>query len=409
MARTKAEDRSQPVGPRRQLLERVLSSRHFQHAQMQSAVLRYLVERSHNSAAPPKEYDIAVNAMQRQQSFDPKYDPVVRVTVSSIRKRLRMYFLQEGRWERFHLAIPKGAYHVLFLDAATDRSQADAEQPYPDRSLELFWQPHLASDAGNVLVYTEPLFFRDAKGHYYRDPDVNDLHAAERFLKTRAAEVPFGPLRLSVGCLWTGEVHCMLAVLRLFHSLGAALEIRNPRACSWLELKQTSLVLLGNARTNSILKALDGDTPFVLTSRQIELQNPGRAGKTVYRDSRFIDGNMDRMTAYALITRRPSPTGGGVVTIVAANHCRGIEGAGYFLSQESKVRGVLDTIGAPGEALPRRFQLVLRVDTIDTTRVVVNSECVAWRVFDRPTVVAAVVRAPQRPRRKRAAAPSDAA
>ena len=392
MILTKGEGRPQPVGARRQLLERVLSSRHFQHAQTQSAVLRYLVECSYDSAAPPKEYDIAVSAMHRPHSFDSKYDPVVRVTISSIRKRLRMYFLSEGKWEPFHLAIPRGVYRVSFLDAATDRTHDDAG-PYPDRSLELFWRPHLASEAGNVLVYTEPLFFRDSKGHYYRDPNVNDVHAAERFLKTRAAEVDFGPLRLSVGCLWTGEVHCMLAVLQLFQALGAALTIRTPRACSWLDLKQTSLILLGNSRTNGVLKALDGGAPFVLTPRQIELRRPGRSGKDVYRDSRFIDGNMERMTAYALVTRRPSPTPGGSVTMIEANHCRGIEGAGQFLTDEAKVGGVLETIAAQGGALPGCFQLVLRVDTIDTTREVVNSECVAWRVFDRALDPAPVARA----------------
>jgi hypothetical protein len=400
MILTKAEGKPQPVGARRQLLERVLSSRYFEHAKTQSAVLRYLVESSCGSAAPPKEYDIAVNAMQRPHSFDPTHDPVVRVMMSSIREHLRMYFLSEGRQEPFHLAIPKGIYRAVFLDAATDRNHGDAE-PYLYRALELFWQPHLASEAGNALVYTEPLFFRDSRGHYYRDSDVNDLHTAERFLKSRTAEVNFGPLRLSLGCLWTGEVHCMLSIMRLFHGLGAALEIKTPRTCSWLELKQTSLILLGNSGMNSVLKALEGGTPFVLDSRQIELRRPGRSEKAVYRDSRFIDGNMERMTVYALVTRRPGPTPGSTVTMIAANHCRAIEGAGYFLTQEDKVRGVLETIAGCGGVLPSCFQFVLRVDTIDTTREVVNSECVAYRVFDRTRGSAPVKRRVNGSARKR--------
>jgi hypothetical protein len=67
--------------------------------------------------------------------------------------------------------------------------------------------------------------------------------------------------------------------------------------------------------------------------------------------------------------------------MIAANHCRGIEGAGYFLSQEDRAGSVLDRLRGRGGALPRCFQLVLRVDTIDTTRAVVNAECVAHRVF----------------------------
>jgi hypothetical protein len=232
-------------------------------------------------------------------------------------------------------------------------------------------------------VYTEPLFFRDDLGHYYRDPEINEVRSADRFLKRRGDVLKFGPLRLSLGCLWTGEVHCMLALLRLFQGLGAPLEIKTPRTCSWLELKRTSLILLGNARTNSVLKSLDGGTPFTLQARQIENRKPAKDEKRSYRDSRFIDGNMECMTAYALVTRRPGPTPESVVTMIAANHCRGIEGAGYFLSQEERVREVLERLRTRGPALPRCFQLVLRVDTIDTTREVVNAECVAHRVFAR--------------------------
>jgi hypothetical protein len=78
--------------------------------------------------------------------------------------------------------------------------------------------------------------------------------------------------------------------------------------------------------------------------------------------------------------------------MIAAIHCRGIEGAGYFLTQEDKVRGVLETITTQGGVLPRYFQLVLRIDTIDTTREVVNSECVAYRVFDKTSDSAPVPR-----------------
>jgi hypothetical protein len=175
----------------------------------------------------------------------------------------------------------------------------------------------------------------------------------------------------------------MLSILHLFYGLGAALEIRTARTFSWLEFGQTSLILLGNSKTNSVLKAFEGGMPFVLNTRQIELREPSPSERAVYRDSRFIDGNMERMTAHALVTRRPGPTPESAVTMIAANHCRGLEGAGYFLTQEDKVRGVLEMIATHDGVLPKCFQILLRIDTVDTTREVVNAECVAYRLFDR--------------------------
>jgi hypothetical protein len=367
-------------GVRQQLLRRILSSRHFEHAHTQSAVLRYLVERSFTSAAAPKEYEIAVAAMGRPASFDPRASPIVRVMVAGIRERLAMYFLAEGKQEPCHLVIPKGGYGVVFQDVASARAtKTAAVQKYA--SLEQFWRPHLSGDAGNILVYTEPLFFRDDKGHYYRDPDVNDLSTAERVLSSRSPEHGFHPTRLTYGCLWTGEVHCLLSILRTFRELGAPLEIRTPRVCSWVELKQTSLILLGNSRTNSILKSLELDSPFVLHGHRIENKRLEGAEKRRYGTNRRGSPNLERMTTYALVTRRPGLTQGSVVTTIAADHCRAIEGAGHYLTQESSVAALLERMKLRNALPPAQFQLVLRVDTVDTTREIVGVECEAHRVL----------------------------
>lgn len=375
-----AESETVAQGARRQLLKRILASRHFEHAPAQSAVLRYLVERSFTSAAPPKEFEIAVAAMGRPASFDPRASPIVRVMVAGIRERLAMYFLAEGRQEPCRLTIPKGGYGVVFQDVASARvTRTTGERKYA--SLEQFWQPHLAGEAGNILIYTEPLFFRDDRGHYYRDPDVNDLPTAERLLAGRSPVGGFRPTRVTYGCLWTGEVHCLLSILRSFRELGAPLEIRTPRVCSWVELKQTSLILLGNCRTNSILKSLELDFPFVLHGHCIENRKPEAGEKRRYRTNRRGSPNLERMTTYALVTRRPGLTPGCVVTTIAADHCRAIEGAGHYLTQESTVGSLLERMKLRNAVLPAQFQLILRVETIDTTREIVSVECEAHRVL----------------------------
>ena len=375
-----AEQGSVAHGARQQLLRRILASRYFEHAHAQGAVLRYLVERSCTSNPPPKEYEIAVNAMGRPASFDPRSSPIVRVLVAGVRERLAMYFLSEGKREPCHLTIPKGGYQVSFRDAGSDRT-AKTPASYKYAALERFWQPHLAGDAGNILVYTEPLFFRDTKGRYFRDPDVNDLPTAERVLGSRASKVKFGPMRVTYGCLWTGEVHCLLSMVRMFRELGAPLEIRTPRVCSWVELKQTSLILLGNSQTNNVLKCLEIESPFVLNGHRIENRKPERTETRMYRTSRRGAPNLERMTAYALVTRRPGLTHGTAVTMIAADHCRAIEGAGYYLTKEEKVQQLLERMSLHNGVLPGQFQLIVRVETVDTPREIMDVDCVAYRVL----------------------------
>jgi hypothetical protein len=373
---------SSAPGARQQLLKRILSSRYFEHAHSQSAVLRYVVERSYTPAGPPKEYEIAVNAIGRPASFDPKDSPIVRVLVAGVRERLATYFLSEGRREPCYLSIPKGGYQVLFQDAGLDRT-AKIATPYQYAALEQFWRPHLTSEAGNILVYTEPLFFRDDQGRYYRDPNVNDFSTAERLLNSPSSGVRFHPTRVTYGCLWTGEVHCLLSILRTFRELGAPLEIRTPRVCSWVELKQTSLVLLGNSRTNKILKSLELDAPYVVDGHRIVNKKPEGSEKKWYRGGLRGGSNLERMTAYALITRRPGLTPGSTVTIIAADHCRAIEGAGYYLTQEDKVQALLERTRSHNGQMPAQMQLVVRVETIDTAREIVDVECVAHRILRR--------------------------
>jgi hypothetical protein len=367
-------------GARQQLLTRILSSRYFEHAHAQSAVLRYLVERSCTSTVPPKEYEIGVNALGRPATFDPRISPIVRVLVAGVRERLAAYFHAEGRWEPCHLTIPKGGYQVVFQDAVTARV-ADAAAPYKYAALEQFWRPHLVSTGGNILVYTEPLFFRDDQGHYFRDPDVNDIPTAERVLGIRAPGMKFGPMRVTYGCLWTGEVHCMLSIIRMFRELGAPLEIRTPRICAWAELKQTSLVLLGNSRTNSILKSFELDSPFRLHAHTIENRKPKKGERRLYRGSRSGGPALERMTTYALVTRRPAVTSGNVVTMIAADHCRAIEGAGYYLTHEEKVHDLLERTRLRNALMPPYLQLLIRVETVDTTREIVDVDCVAHRIW----------------------------
>ncbi len=97
-----------------QALKRVLGSRVFARAERSRRFLSYLVESALKE--PPnavKEYTIALDVFDRDNSYDPSIDATVRVEASRLRARLREYYVDEGRDDTLIIDVPKGSYVAI--------------------------------------------------------------------------------------------------------------------------------------------------------------------------------------------------------------------------------------------------------------------------------------------------------
>jgi hypothetical protein len=366
----------------RRLLERILESTHFRHAPSLKRILQYLCERAGDEGpASLKEYDIALDVLGRSRSFDPKTDPIVRVSIAAIRQRLQAYFESAGRNEPLRLEVPKGLYRAVFSvqpSAGTRPEELEAQLP----ALKRFWQPYLLGHVNNLLVYTDLLFFRDDLGSYVRNIYVNSLSGGLEEIRKRLPIDASRPLKPSFHFLSAGEVHAMLSLLQLFAQLKAPLAVRNSRFTSWNELRFSNLVLLGSSRTNSFLDSLQGGNNFVITAEAIRNLEPRAGEEPAYAGQRYMEGKLEKAAEPAVVTRRPGLTPGTAVTMISANHGRGIEGAGNLLTLESELAGVLESSGFNREgALPEHFQLLLRVHMVDFDEEVLNVEYMSHRVL----------------------------
>jgi len=342
---------------------------------MLKRVLVFLVECTQRGETP-KEYEIAVGALGRAESFDPRTDPIVRVSVTSIRNRLAAFFATEGRHEPWQITIPKGQYRVTFAP-----SEAPPAATQADTALARFWAPYFSGRAANIIVYTEPLFFRDHQGHFFRDWYLNDPAGAGK-VQQLLGQCGLGPFEPAYHYLSTGEVHCLLSLSRMFHEMGVPVETRSCRVTSWNELRHANLILLGSSRTNPFLNALQGEEPFFVAADRIENRCPASGEQEFYVGSRRMDGNLMRHTEYAVVTRRPAMTSGCAITCIAANHGKAIEGAGHFLTLENQVNCLLKTMGvAENGEIPGRFQLLMRVDMMDLNDEVAEAVCLHARML----------------------------
>ena len=125
-------------------LDRVLASKGFQNAGRLSRLLRYLTEKTLGGAADQlKEYSVGVEVFDRDASYDPRLDSIVRVEAGRLRSRLEEYYANGGAASDIRIELPRGGYVAQFTrrDVSSPESQAS---PRPRALLIVL--------AGSVLI-----------------------------------------------------------------------------------------------------------------------------------------------------------------------------------------------------------------------------------------------------------------
>jgi hypothetical protein len=98
-------------------LEAIIASGIFAKAPSLALLLDYVCTNYFAGRADQiKEYNIAVEALGRSPSFDPRQDSIVRVEAFRLRKRLKQYYENEGASRQFRIVIPSGQYVPRFVE-----------------------------------------------------------------------------------------------------------------------------------------------------------------------------------------------------------------------------------------------------------------------------------------------------
>lgn len=101
---------------------RVLASEQFARSDRLRRFLTFIIERSlDNRLDELKEYNIALAVYDRDPSFDPRTDNIVRVEARRLRQQLSSYYNNSGRADDLLIEIPKGGYSPVFLQTHRPR------------------------------------------------------------------------------------------------------------------------------------------------------------------------------------------------------------------------------------------------------------------------------------------------
>jgi len=99
----------------RQQLDRVLASPTFRQVDRLKRFLTFItLEAAAGHGDQLKEYVIGVQVFGKEESFDPRTDPIVRVQARRLRTRLVRYYRDEGANDDVVIDLPKGGYAPVF-------------------------------------------------------------------------------------------------------------------------------------------------------------------------------------------------------------------------------------------------------------------------------------------------------
>ncbi len=112
--------------------DRILASKGFSRSGRQSAFLDYVVTTALEGRADRlKEFTLGIEVFEKDESFDPSVDSIVRVEATRLRSKLSEYYVGEGQGDSVRIDIPKGHYVPVFRLA---------DVPKVERSLPHRWQ-----------------------------------------------------------------------------------------------------------------------------------------------------------------------------------------------------------------------------------------------------------------------------
>ena len=110
--------------------QQLFASHQFKNSKQNQDLLNYLIDCTINKT-PPKETAIAIHVFNKDASFHPGEDPLVRVYIHNLKKKLKDYYQNEGKNDKYKLIIPRGAYTIQIVSSEKKQNQIKSIVKYP--------------------------------------------------------------------------------------------------------------------------------------------------------------------------------------------------------------------------------------------------------------------------------------
>ena len=387
VSRTRVPDESHP--PRiadelvREELERVLAGHEFRSSKRSQEFLKYVVENTLSGHGDMlKERTIGIEVFGRSTDYDPSDDATVRVKAGEVRKRLGLYYSDEGSRNPIRIELPFGTYIPEFRAAppganaavGADESLAHPLAPEPPRArrallpwiaaaviliaagavavsllrsggngvLDQFWNPVL-NDRSPVLICASfvPVWNLD------RDPNSREPIRPEDFVSLTDQFVGGGDL------IATSRLVAMLTRMQRPYRL------RIGNAVSFQDLRGAPAIFVGYSLTR--WREISSQMRFFIDASRLPVMITDNGAPT-----KWMLPNLpaDRRTNedYALLTRVFHPDTHAMLVEISGITQYGTDAASDLVTNPDLLREALR--GTPPGWQRKNMQLVLHVKVI---------------------------------------------
>src|SRR5215469_10311216 len=131
-------------------LNRILSSKAFRQADRLKRFLSFIVEETVAERGERlKEFVVGVEVFGKDETFDPRNDPIVRVQARRLRAQLARYYREEGAEDDLAIELPKGGYAPIFRALRGAPQKRSATPALVSRNTVLVLPFSDFSEAGN--------------------------------------------------------------------------------------------------------------------------------------------------------------------------------------------------------------------------------------------------------------------
>ena len=392
-------------------LERLLLSSHFRNSKRYPALLRYIVDETLAGRGPQlKERTLGVEVFGRPADYDTASDPIVRVTIAEIRKRIAQYYHEDAHISELRIELTPGSYLPEFLPGREQEADhayepnlvpvaavlpaALPETVYAERPRHRRWLVPLLSVAALALLVVAatawrslrpspmdalwgPLFAESgpitycmpmsAKRNGHGSANTTDAAVAHA-MDIAEPQVPLSGTFFEYQFIGQNvvfsDVNAMMKLESVIEQQHRPVRIRLNFGTNLNELREGPTIFIGGLSNQWTLKLLDplryrfggsdADSYFIRDAR-----DPENRQWSVHLQNKMATVNHD----YAIIARTHGQPLGQVAMVVAGIGMSGTAAAGEFLSNPDQVRELERRIGRANR--DHDFEAVLKTSVDD--------------------------------------------
>lgn len=391
-------------------LDHILASPHFCNSKRYPALLRYIVECTLAGRSDSlKERTLGVEIFGRPADYDTNSDTIVRYTAGEVRKRLLLYYSEDGRNSQVRISLAPGSYVPEFQHAPqklnTDSpslapTDAAAHEPAPTAGES---SSALAASQGRDTPEQGTVLSRSATARSWLRPLAFSLAAAVLIAAAFGAwswRYRQTPAETALTEFWTpmvtGQQQVLICTGGVVFNQGtysgtrtASRDVEYPfislqnaaaiaRVSGQLEhygisaqlipspstpltdLRERPIALIGGYNNQWTMRLLE---PFRFHFSDEPLQSIVDTNRPEYHLERDKSQPYSSADDYALIARYRDPVTDGWVVVLAGIGRNGTEAAADFATSSHYLQLLRNRLG--GSLASRNLEAVLKVNVIE--------------------------------------------